>query len=130
MFQGNWKCSSCGGEITELPFQPRSESGLTCRTCYAKSRNNDQSASVATTGSVATPDEQEVPDDVSFEDSLATEPQADDGLNATAVSVGEKPRHEGDWTCSICGGSITSLPFLPRSTDNLKCIDCFKQGKS
>jgi ribosomal protein L37AE/L43A len=28
MFQGNWKCSKCGGAITQLPFQPRSEAGL------------------------------------------------------------------------------------------------------
>jgi len=38
MFQGNWKCSGCGGTITELPFEPRSEEGLKCRECHQKSR--------------------------------------------------------------------------------------------
>lgn len=40
MHQGNWKCSVCGGEITELPFEPRSEEGLKCRECHQKSRGD------------------------------------------------------------------------------------------
>ena len=42
MFQGNWKCSSCGGTITQLPFNPgpSRESGLVCRDCH---RNNKES---------------------------------------------------------------------------------------
>jgi CxxC-x17-CxxC domain-containing protein len=36
MFQGNWTCSTCGGTITELPFEPRGTAGLTCRECHAK----------------------------------------------------------------------------------------------
>ncbi|MBU1557384.1 hypothetical protein KKC45_00245 [Patescibacteria group bacterium] len=36
MYQGNWKCSGCGGAITQLPFEPRSESNLTCRDCHSK----------------------------------------------------------------------------------------------
>ncbi|MCA9363692.1 hypothetical protein KC727_00535 [Candidatus Kaiserbacteria bacterium] len=31
---------------------------------------------------------------------------------------------EGNWTCSGCGGAITSLPFEPRSTEGLLCRDC------
>jgi CxxC-x17-CxxC domain-containing protein len=42
---------------------------------------------------------------------------------------GDKPRFAGDWKCSGCGGAITSLPFEPRDTTNLKCIDCFKKSK-
>ncbi|PIR70140.1 MAG: hypothetical protein COU46_03240 [Candidatus Niyogibacteria bacterium CG10_big_fil_rev_8_21_14_0_10_42_19] len=41
-FQGNWKCSKCGGEITELPFEPdpaRSDK-LMCRNCYREGRDN------------------------------------------------------------------------------------------
>ena len=38
MFEGNWKCSGCGGTITSLPFEPRSEEGLTCRDCYQKQK--------------------------------------------------------------------------------------------
>lgn len=42
----------------------------------------------------------------------------------------EKPRFEGDWKCSNCGTGITSLPFQPRDTSNLLCIDCFKRQKA
>lgn len=41
-----------------------------------------------------------------------------------------KPRVEGSWTCSGCGGAITSLPFTPRDTSNLKCMDCFKKSRA
>ncbi|PIT91050.1 hypothetical protein COU17_02690 [Candidatus Kaiserbacteria bacterium CG10_big_fil_rev_8_21_14_0_10_49_17] len=37
--------------------------------------------------------------------------------------------HQGNWTCSGCGAAITQLPFEPRDTSNLKCLDCFKKGK-
>lgn len=93
MYQGNWTCSKCGGAITQLPFEPRSESGLTCSACFAKSRN-------------------------------ATSDQASD------VPAGEKPKVAGNWTCSGCGAAITSLPFTPRDTSNLKCLDCFKKSKA
>ena len=54
-----------------------------------------------------------------------------DELNETLPeeSRPQKPRFEGDWKCSVCGGVITSLPFEPRSTEGLKCMDCFKSGK-
>jgi len=35
MFQGNWTCSGCSKEITELPFEPRDANGLLCRDCHA-----------------------------------------------------------------------------------------------
>lgn len=38
MIQGKWTCSGCGGTITELPFQPRSEEGLKCRECHQKQK--------------------------------------------------------------------------------------------
>jgi len=38
MFQGNWKCSSCGNEITELPFKPAEGRPVYCRDCYKKNR--------------------------------------------------------------------------------------------
>ena len=37
--------------------------------------------------------------------------------------------HQGNWKCSGCGTAITQLPFEPRDTSNLKCLDCFKKGK-
>jgi CxxC-x17-CxxC domain-containing protein len=92
MFQGNWVCSGCGAAITELPFEPRGTSGLTCRDCHAKSRG-------------------------------AAAPAAD------GAPAGEKPKVAGNWVCSGCGGAITSLPFTPRDTSNLKCLDCFKKSK-
>jgi CxxC-x17-CxxC domain-containing protein len=45
-------------------------------------------------------------------------------------SEGDRPRIEGNWSCATCGTAITSLPFTPRDTSNLKCIDCFKKSKS
>ncbi len=89
MFQGNWKCSKCGATITELPFEPRSTEGLTCRDCHQKSRTN----------------------------SSDTRPTA------------ERPMFEGDWSCSGCGAKISKLPFAPRNTENLKCINCFKASR-
>lgn len=38
MFKGDWKCSGCGGSITELPFEPRSTENLLCRDCHANKR--------------------------------------------------------------------------------------------
>ena len=45
MYQGNWKCGSCGGVITELPFEPRGEAGLMCKACFSKSRNGGSKSS-------------------------------------------------------------------------------------
>jgi len=41
----------------------------------------------------------------------------------------DRPKFSGDWKCSGCSTAITSLPFEPRDTSNLKCIDCFKKSK-
>jgi len=127
MYQGNWKCSSCGGEITELPFQPRSENGLTCRACYAKGKSPQ--SSTPSVPEMATADEAPpIPDEAG----LASAPPEDDGFgtDATPVTPGESPKFEGDWKCSACGTPITSLPFKPYNTENLLCIDCFKKSKS
>lgn len=131
MHQGNWTCSTCGGSITELPFEPRSNSGLTCRTCYAKSKS-DQGNAPSPTPSAAPPADNDIPDipeDAGFASEPAPPPP--DELDG-AVSVapgGEKPKFTGQWTCATCDGSITSLPFEPRNTENLKCLDCFKESK-
>jgi CxxC-x17-CxxC domain-containing protein len=44
MFEGNWKCSGCGTEITRLPFQPdpTREGGLLCRDCHRSKREQAQ----------------------------------------------------------------------------------------
>lgn len=124
MHQGNWKCSGCGGAITELPFVPRSEAGLTCRTCYAKQKGGSNAPAPAM--AVA----QEVPD-IPFEAGLAAGPAEDDGFGpAVAAPSGDKPKVAGNWQCAGCGAGISSLPFTPRDTSNLKCIDCFKRSKN
>ena len=134
MYQGNWSCSTCGGAITELPFEPRSAAGLTCRVCYAKGKEaekGEQAAPAVATAAEPMPDS-DVPD---FDEAqVASEaPPAEDafaGLDATAPAApGEKPKFTGDWQCSLCSSPITSLPFEPRRTDNLKCLDCFKASK-
>ena len=122
MHQGNWKCSTCGGAITELPIQPRSESGLTCRTCYSKSKGREtQSVPEMNTAS-------EAPDIPDFAE-VAGEPDLRDGFPDAVATTTEKPKIEGNWQCATCGGKISSLPFTPRDTSNLKCLDCFKQSK-
>ena len=126
MHQGNWKCSGCGGTITELPFIPRSESGLTCRACYAKGKEREKAEAPEM------PVASEAPD-IPFDAPLASEPMPaeDDGLGAvTSGSSSEKPKFAGSWQCATCGGAINSLPFTPRDTSNLKCIDCFKRSKA
>ncbi len=124
MHQGNWKCSTCGRAITELPFQPRSESGLTCRACYGKSKSRE-TVEVPPEMSAAS----EAPDIPDFAE-LSDGPAPADDFGASAIPVSnEKPKFAGKWTCASCGGTITSLPFTPRDTSNLKCLDCFKRSK-
>jgi len=139
MYEGNWKCSGCGGAITQLPFQPRSESGLTCRDCYGKNKDieqKEQPVPEMQTASEAPPMD-DAPDFDEF--SVASEPMPDDGAFAgledsapaasSSTSAGGKPKVEGTWSCSGCGAAITSLPFEPRGNANLKCLDCFKASK-
>ena len=38
MVKGNWKCSECGAEITELPFEPSGDRPIYCRDCHRKRR--------------------------------------------------------------------------------------------
>ncbi len=52
------------------------------------------------------------------------------GSTRSQTQGGDKPRVEGNWQCATCGNGITSLPFTPRDTSNLKCIDCFKKSKA
>ncbi len=131
MYQGNWHCSSCGEAITELPFAPRSEKGLTCRVCYAKGKAEGETplASAAAGGSIAS---EELPTAPPFDPTAPPEtslaPQPPEFADAPATT--ERQTFTGEWSCSICGGAITSLPFAPRSTTNLKCLDCFKQSKT
>lgn len=73
----------------------------------------------------------EAPNDMPADAGLAGEPipPEDDGMEATSVPA-EKQAFSGDWKCAGCGAAITSLPFEPRNTENLKCLDCFKKSKA
>ena len=45
MFQGNWKCSMCGADITELPFEPSTDGSNPpiCEKCEEmKKKQNNQ----------------------------------------------------------------------------------------
>jgi len=133
MHQGNWKCSSCGGAITELPFQPRSESGLTCRTCYGKQKNKDLSNQPMPDMNVASAPQDDAPDFTEDDfGQVANEPAPGDDFGTPIVASGssDKPKFAGNWQCAGCGATITSLPFTPRDTSNLKCLDCFKRSKA
>ncbi|OGZ02392.1 MAG: hypothetical protein A2946_00375 [Candidatus Liptonbacteria bacterium RIFCSPLOWO2_01_FULL_53_13] len=39
-----------------------------------------------------------------------------------------RPKFQGDWTCSKCGGKITELPFDPDPSrlSQLLCRDCHR----
>lgn len=140
MYQGNWTCSTCGGSITELPFEPKSNKGLTCRDCYFKAKNGGGSPAEGTTSGVgvapvevtADIDDRDVPPFDPDEVPVASEPAPDSpDREAAPAATGERKLFEGDWKCSVCGGNITSLPFEPRGdASNLKCIDCFKKSRS
>jgi hypothetical protein len=119
---------------------PRSEAGLTCRTCYAKSKDPNSGGGSTSShvdeptdfaiGASAHDDRSDIPD---FEDIErgSSEPMPHDGLESLgATAPAEKPRTEGNWKCATCGGAITSLPFTPRDVTNLKCLDCFKRSKA
>ena len=105
---------------------PRSESGLTCRSCYAKQKGPSERSSEPDM-SVAS----EAPDIPDFAEVAGEPPPPDDfgGMATPVSSSGERVKFSGAWTCATCGGAITSLPFTPRNTSNLKCLDCFKQSK-
>lgn len=144
MFQGNWTCSKCGGAITQLPFEPKGNSGLTCRECYFKEKDggsagsgvaptdssNNAEANMGASGDI---DDRDVPPFDPDESGSASEPAPEDPEMSSAPVVapaGERPKFTGDWKCAGCGASITSLPFQPRDTSGLKCIDCFKASKA
>ncbi|MFH1181044.1 MAG: CxxC-x17-CxxC domain-containing protein [bacterium] len=38
MVKGNWNCSECQKEITELPFAPSEDRPIFCKDCWAKKR--------------------------------------------------------------------------------------------
>lgn len=42
MFKGNWKCTDCGKEIRELPFNPDPERPIYCRECWEKRRGQKE----------------------------------------------------------------------------------------
>jgi CxxC-x17-CxxC domain-containing protein len=127
MHQGNWKCSTCGGAITELPFQPRSEAGLTCRTCYGKQKNSQSNQPAPEMEMDVAGEAPDIPDYAE----VAGEPAPGDDFGGSAIPASsEKPKFAGNWQCAGCGGVITSLPFTPRDTSNLKCLDCFKKSKA
>ena len=54
----------------------------------------------------------------------------DAGTPAAGGASAEKIKVAGAWICSMCGMAITSLPFTPRDTSNLKCLDCFKKSRA
>ena len=40
MYKGHWKCSECGKEITELPFEPSADRPVYCTDCWRKKRQD------------------------------------------------------------------------------------------
>ena len=95
-----------------------------------KNRDQGTGAPAAAPTSAGELDDRAIPD-FTDEFSSAGEPAPGGGPEeGVPVAAGEKPKFTGDWSCSLCGASITSLPFEPRSTSGLKCLDCFKASKA
>ena len=48
-----------------------------------------------------------------------------------AYDNNERQMHQGSWTCSKCGASITELPFEPDPSrlDQLTCRDCHRKDR-
>ena len=44
MIKGNWKCSDCGAEITELPFEPAADRPITAKSAGQKEDPKEISA--------------------------------------------------------------------------------------
>lgn len=42
---------------------------------------------------------------------------------------GDRQMHQGNWSCSECGATITELPFEPNGTSPLYCRDCHRQKR-
>lgn len=40
MISGNWSCSQCGAEITEMPFEPDGVRPIYCRDCHRQKGND------------------------------------------------------------------------------------------
>ena len=40
MVEGNWKCSECNTDITQLPFEPAEDRPIFCRDCWKKKRED------------------------------------------------------------------------------------------
>ena len=136
MYQGNWPCTGCSEPITELPFMPKSDKGLTCRKCYMRDKEAEKREQpVAEMATVAeAPPMDDAPDFDEF-GGMSEPIPADDafaGLEdaAPATPTGEKKKFEGSWPCSMCDQMITSLPFEPKSTAGLKCLDCYKASRA
>ncbi|NBD73480.1 hypothetical protein GVX82_00350 [Patescibacteria group bacterium] len=125
MPHGNWPCSGCGGTITELPFEPRSEQGLLCRECF---KSKGRTSASGAHGAPATPRAGDGGNEVPLEAYEEGAPPA--GGPAGGAGTGtHRQVFQGSWQCSVCGGEITQLPFEPRGTANLKCMDCFKKSR-
>lgn len=106
---------------------------MTCRECWKRQKDAKDGKGAGVQPSAQAAESVAAPDDIPMDAGLASEPMPEEdafaGMGATPVTPGEKPKFTGDWACAICGATIASLPFQPRSTENLKCIECFKQSK-
>ncbi|MBI4993472.1 hypothetical protein HZC33_00730 [Candidatus Wolfebacteria bacterium] len=101
MFQGNWKCSKCDADITELPFEPDpSRVGqLLCRECHKAGRSSFSGGSR--------------------------------GGRSFGNGGGERKMFQGNWECSQCNSPITELPFEPDPSrvGQLLCKECHRSKR-
>lgn len=95
--------------------------------------NPQEEAASAPPAGTAHDDRTDVPPPDPDDATAASEPAPappDDLDGGVPATPGERKMFEGNWTCAGCGAEITQLPFQPRDTSNLKCLDCFKQSKA
>ena len=83
-----------------------------CRDCYGKKKDTDKKEGSNSQNEDSSETDKE----------QSSEPEKEQS--------NERKMFSGDWKCGGCGVAITELPFEPRDTGNLKCLDCFKKSKA
>jgi formate-dependent nitrite reductase cytochrome c552 subunit len=104
MVKGNWTCGTCGGAISELPFEPNPErlASLKCRECHSKSRDEKGGGR-----------------------------GGERRGNSFGRNDGPRQMFQGNWKCGSCGAGINELPFQPdpARVGSLKCRDCHRNSQ-
>jgi CxxC-x17-CxxC domain-containing protein len=105
MYKVDLKCSKCGKQIDELPFEPSNDSEGNPRPVFCSDCNRE----------------------------FRQKRQGNDRGFGGGGFKGNRPQRQmlsGNWTCSSCGAQISELPFEPRDTSTLLCRSCLQAQRA